>query len=283
MRSLTVPKFRDPRWLLLAFFAVLLTYVLGEPGFARTPAHLLLSVGVCCSLDTLLAWLQRGKLLFPMSGLISSLGTFILVDSPLLWATGLAGALAILSKYLLRVNGRHLFNPNNFGVVVCCLAFPDFIVSGAFRWGGKPALSLLLFAVGWALVVRAQRWLVSLSYLVSFLGFNLARALFFQKPLWAYSLSMLGPGMQLFLFYMISDPRTSPDDRKRQLAFGVMLGLVDNLFRQLEWRDSPLLACFVVCGAYNLYRAYRPDTRAFTVWQTTELAYAPSRRVAPRD
>lgn len=274
MRSLTIPRKQDPRWLLIAFFGVLLYIVLSEPGFARRWEQLALSIVVCTGLDFALTFFLRRKLSLPVSGFISSLGTFILVDSPYLWATVAAAALAMLSKHFIRVRDQHIFNPNNFGVVVCCLAFPDYLLSGAFRWGGRLDLSILLFAVGTLLVLRARRIFVSLSYAGSFLFFNVARALTLGLPPWAFSLSILGPGMQLFLFYMISDPRTSPNDYRRQIIFGVCLGLVDNFFRHLEWRDSPLLACFVVCAVYNLYRTRRPDQRAFDTWRTRELALA---------
>ena len=267
------PKIEDPRWILFAFFGVLIGYALSTPGFARTWSHALASFGVCALLDLLLCRIRTGQWLFPMSGVVSAFGVFVLIDSPLLWPTALAAVLAMFSKHFIRVRGNHLFNPNNFGVAMVIWGFPDLAVTGAHRWAGKVGLSLLLFAIGWLLVWRAKRWLVSLSYVLAFFAFNFLRTLLFHKPWWAYSLALLGPAMQLFVFYMISDPRTSPEDHRRQIIFGVTIAAVDNLFRHLEMRDAPLFAVFLVCLVYNLYRAYRPDQIAFRVWKTREIQW----------
>lgn len=271
MRTAVVPKLRDPRFLILLFFSVLIANILSTPGFARSWYHFAAASSICIGLDLILAWYRERKIIFPMSGLVSSFGCAVLIDSPVLWPTMLAALFATLSKHLVRLNDRHLFNPNNFGVVIVILAFPDWAVSGAMRWGGQIGWSLVLFAIGLLVVQQADRWVASLSYMGSFIFFNVLRSLYFEKPLWLYSISLLGPAMQLFIFYMISDPRTSPNDRRRQAFFGIAIGLLDNVFRHYSLKDAPLFALFIICGVYNIYRWVWPDRSVFNIWKTKEI------------
>lgn len=251
------PRWSDPRYLILIFFAIMTVTILSTPGFARTPFQFATACLTCFALDLVLGRLLSGKMIFPLSGVVSSFGISVLIDSPLLWPTALAAVLSTLSKQLIRFEGRHVFNPNNFGVVLVTLAFPDWATTAAMRWGGRFDLSVLLLAVGTMIVVRANRWAVSFAYIGSFLFFNVLRSLIFAKPLWVYSVSLLGPAMQLFIFYMISDPKTTPLSRRGQVLFGVGLGLLDNVFRHMQFKDAPLYALFVGCALYSLMLSRR--------------------------
>lgn len=258
MKPIVWPKWNDTRILILLFFAILAYAILGTPGFARTWRQFAVASGICLSLDLILGYVFARKWIFPLSGIVSSFGVAVLVDSPALWPTAVAAVLASLSKHLVRWDGRHVFNPNNFGVVVTVLAFPDWAVTGAMRWGGKLGLSFLLFGIGWLIVYRADRWAASLSYMLGFLFFNALRSLIFEKPIWAYSISLLGPAMQLFIFYMISDPKTSPSARRNQMAYGIAIAALDNLMRHMQIKDAPLFALFLVTFGYAVLRQLGP-------------------------
>lgn len=262
-----VPTHKDPRLLIIVFFVFFITYALTAAGFGRTWQQLVLSLGTCLAIDLTCNWVLDKRIIFPMSALVTGSGVFLLVDSPIVAATGFAALFAILSKHAIRIRGQHIFNPNNFGVVLAFFAFPDWIISGAHRWAGNPFATVTLFLLGTAIVIRADRWAASFGYAFSFLAFNLLRSVIFAKPYWVYSISLLGPAMQLFIFFMVSDPRTSPNDRKRQLAYGMMVAALDNFLRHTQHKDAPLISLFIVCGVYNLYRAWKPDVNPFTVWK----------------
>lgn len=267
MRIEGVPTLRDPRMLVIVFFIGIVSYALTAAGFGRSWEHLVLSLVVAVVTDMTLNWYFEDKVLFPMSALVTGSGVFLLVDSPLIAATGFAAFLGILSKHAIRIKGHHIFNPNNFGVVMACFAFPDWMVAGPHRWAGNIYAAIALACLGVVIVVHAKRWVASFSYAFGFFAFNFLRTLIFNKPYWAFSTSLLGPAMQLFIFFMISDPRTTPTDRKRQVVYGLAAAGLDNYFRHLQFRDAPLLSLFIVCGVYNLFRAWKPDLRQFDVWQ----------------
>src|SRR5450631_2341577 len=50
------------------------------------------------------------------SAYISGISVGILLRSPAFWPYILCSLLAITSKYVLRVKGRHIWNPSNFGI-----------------------------------------------------------------------------------------------------------------------------------------------------------------------
>ena len=74
------------------------------------------------------------------------------------WIFAATSAVALLSKYVIRVRGRHIFNPSNFGLVLC------FLLLGAQRadplalwWGPmSPALAIALAVIvaGGFLILR---------------------------------------------------------------------------------------------------------------------------------
>src|SRR5437588_12065977 len=122
-RTVIYPTAQDPRWFILFFLGCYVAYALNSPGFSRTSGQYAASFFTCVGLDVLLCFLTKGVLLVPLSGLITSMGVLLLCDSPYVWPYALIAALAIVSKQFLKVQGRHIFNPNNLGIVVAMLFF----------------------------------------------------------------------------------------------------------------------------------------------------------------
>ena len=74
-----------------------------------------------------------GKWIDLASAYISGISVGILIRSPALWPYALCSVLSIMSKYVLRVKGRHLWNPSNF---ICVLLFlADTIAALTVQWG----------------------------------------------------------------------------------------------------------------------------------------------------
>ena len=117
---------------------------------------------------------SQGQRFDPRSPLISGLSLALLlrVDSPLLAA--LAGFLAIGSKFAIRVNGRHVFNPTNFGLVVTMLLTNEAWVSPG-QWGSQVYFGFLMVCIGGVVVNRAARSDVTYAFLVFYVGLLLGR------------------------------------------------------------------------------------------------------------
>ena len=149
-----------------------------------------------------LFWLQvlglRGVGL--RSALITCFGIVLLLRRRPL-AAPVQAARAISAKFVLRVRGRHLWNPANFGVVLALVLFPGAWASPG-QWGQDLALALWFVALGGLVSLRARSSDLAWTFLLAFLGLVALRAWLGQS--WAIWWHQLGNGaLLLFAFFMI--------------------------------------------------------------------------------
>lgn len=145
-----------------------------------------------------------------------SLSLLLRTNAPLLWVA--APALAIGSKFLLRVRGKHLFNPAAFAIVALLLAAKGVWVSPG-QWGAAAWLVLLIVSAGGLVVTRSSRLDTAAGFLLCFGGLLLWRAWSLGDP-WAIPLHQLQSGsLLLFAFFMVTDPRSTPDSRAGRMLF----------------------------------------------------------------
>ncbi len=166
-----------------------------------------------------------------------SLSLLLRTQAPLLWL--LAPALAIGSKFLLRAGGKHFFNPATFAIVTLLLLSPDVWVSPG-QWGQSTWLVLLLICAGGLVLTRAERADTALAFLGCYAGLLLWRAWSMGDPL-AIPLNQLQSGaLLLFSFFMITDPRSTPDRRLGRILFAMSVALLA-YWLQFRWQLRPAL------------------------------------------
>ncbi len=160
----------------IAFQAILLTVGVLARDFALDPRQMALAFAA--GLVTQRLWLRALELEHKgsLSALITCFGVSLLLRADTLWVHPLAAALAISSKFVLRVNGKHVFNPANFGVVVALLLLPGTWVSPG-QWGSDVALAGWFVALGGLVTQRARRWDISWVFLAAWLVLVAARVL----------------------------------------------------------------------------------------------------------
>jgi Na+-transporting NADH:ubiquinone oxidoreductase subunit NqrB len=152
------------------------------------------------------------------SPLITGLSLSLLLRSDALWLHAVAGTIAIASKFLLRIEGKHIWNPAGFAIVLLLATSPGVWISPG-QWGtGVWLVSALAFAA--ILVLRAARRTdIALFFLGSHAALLFARAAWLGDPL-AIPMHQLQSGsLLIFSFFMISDPRTAPDSRAGRFLF----------------------------------------------------------------
>lgn len=247
-RKLVVPAKNDPRYYIVLFLAAFVAYALGSPGFSRTPPQYLAALVVCLALDFGLCW-AKGLVMVPLSAFVTSMGTLLLCDSPKVWPYALVAALSILSKHYIKSSGKHVFNPNNFGVIVAVLLFPTVVTIVPGRWGGSAYGIAAIFALGWLVAWKARRAGVAGAYMGAFAAGVLVRHALSGANMLTLAAPMTGAGFQLFAFYMITDPKTSPASLRGQLAFGAMVGALDSVLRQYQINNAPFLSLFILASA----------------------------------
>lgn len=166
-----------------------------------------------------------GRRFDPRSPLISALSLTLLLRTGSLTLSIAAGVLAVASKYILRWNGKHIFNPANFGLVILSLLFTSAWISPG-QWGAAPLFALLLLGLGGMVTGKAKRWDISLALLGSYGLLVCGRALWLGDPLMIPIHQMQSGALLVFAFFMISDPKTTPDARAGRLVYAAIVAVV---------------------------------------------------------
>lgn len=159
------------------------------------------------------------------SPLISALSLTLLLRTGSVTLSIAAGVLAIGSKYLIRWKGKHIFNPANFGLVVLSFIFTGAWISPG-QWGTAPIFALFLLGMGGIVTGKAKRWDVSLTLLASYAALLFGRALWLGDPLSIPVHQLQSGALLIFAFFMISDPKTTPDARLGRVIYAVMVAIL---------------------------------------------------------
>jgi enediyne biosynthesis protein E5 len=152
------------------------------------------------------------------SPLITGLSLSLLLRANEPWLPAIAGFIGIASKFVLRIDGRHIFNPAGFAIVVLLFASGGVWISPG-QWGSSLWLATLLVFFAILVLQAAQRSDIALFFLGSHAALLLARAVWLGDPL-AIPLHQLQSGsLLIFTFFMISDPKTTPNSRAARFLF----------------------------------------------------------------
>jgi Na+-translocating ferredoxin:NAD+ oxidoreductase RnfD subunit len=187
-----------------------------------------------------------GKWLNLASAYISGISVGILVRSPAFWPYALCSVISIMSKYVLRVKGRHLWNPSNFGICVLLFLAPETVAALTIQWGNFIWPLLVIWILGSIIIWRAKRIHISAAYVLSFFVFAFVRSWITGDP-WRSEISPItGPMYQLFVFFMVTDPKTTVKSTKWQVIVVVIVAFVEMLLRLNHVIYAPLYALFIV-------------------------------------
>lgn len=194
------------------------------------------------------------------SAYISGISVGILLRSPAFWPYILCSLLAITSKYVLRVKGRHIWNPSNFGICAMLFLASDAVATLSIQWGNNLWAMLVIWALGSAIIWRLRRFHICAVYVISFLVLSLIRAWITGDP-WLSEVSPItGPEYQLFIFFMITDPKTTVKSRLGQCVVAFSVALVEMFFRLDQSIYAPLYALFFVGPAAMLIEMWRTSS-----------------------
>lgn len=192
-----------------------------------------------------------------VSGYISGISVGILVRSLMFWPYVLCSLISILSKYVIRWRGRHLWNPSNLGVSAMLFLAPETVAGLSIQWGNALWVMLIIWCLGWFSVWRVKRLHICVTYVASFMLFAFARSLITGQPYLASIAPITGPMYQLFIFFMITDPKTTVRPVWGQCAVAFGIALVEMVLRLNEAIYAPFYALFLVGPAANAIEIWR--------------------------
>jgi enediyne biosynthesis protein E5 len=216
---------------------------------------------------SIVAELILGRIFFDQwpnlaSAYISGISVGILLRSPAFWPYVLCSLLAITSKYVLRVKGRHIWNPSNFGICAMLFLASDAVATLSIQWGNNLWAMLVIWALGSAIILRLRRLHICAMYVVSFCAFSVLRAWITGDP-WLSEVSPItGPEYQLFIFFMITDPKTTVRSKLGQCLVAFSVAAAEFFFRLDQSIYAPLYALFCVGPAAMLVEMWVNSRRA---------------------
>jgi enediyne biosynthesis protein E5 len=215
----------DARHFQIAALSTLLAFNLGWLDFGAQPINSAAAIVAALATQALCTRAFALPHLDFRSPLITGLSLSLLLRTNDPWLSALAAVIAIGSKFLLRIDGKHVFNPAGFAIVVLLFTTPGVWISPG-QWGSTVWLATLIVFFAILVLSAAQRVDIAICFLVSHAVLLLARAWWLGDPL-AIPLHQLESGsLLIFSFFMISDPRTTPDSRLGRLVFAMSVALL---------------------------------------------------------
>ena len=231
-------------------------------GILESYQKTLLAIGTSIVAELILGHVFTHKWPHLASAYITGISVGILLRSPGYWPYVVCALLAITSKYVLRIKGRHLWNPSNFGICAMLFLASDAVATLSIQWGNNLWAMLVIWLLGSAIIWRLRRFHICAVYVVSFLLLSVLRAWITGDP-WLSEVSPItGPEYQLFIFFMITDPKTTVRSKTGQSIVAFCIAAVEMLFRLDQSIYAPLYALFFVGPIATLIEMWLDSRKA---------------------
>jgi hypothetical protein len=255
---LILPNIRDPRLHVAA--VVISVHVLGQVGlgFWVSVPQILAAILTCAVIEVAITFRKSKAFVWPASAMLTGSGVALILrvvgtppGEP--WSTvhlevfAIVAGLSLLSKYVIRYRGSHVFNPSNIGLVLAFLVLGSSRAEPLDFWWApltNPAMLLAYAAIvgGGLLITRRLKLLVLASTYWLVLGAGLGVLAASGHSIvtrWSFApvtgfdywrVIMTSPEVLIFLFFMITDPKTVPAGRVGRVVFSVLVAVVGTLF-----------------------------------------------------
>ena len=262
----------DPRYPVSLLITLILVLGQARYGILGGYDRLVIALGVCTGTEAVLSRLLQRRFANVQSAYITGISLALLTKprGDLLWPFALGGFLAIASKYVLQYRGRHLWNPSNFAISLLVLVAPASVAILSHQWGNDLATNAVIWGFGLLIVSRVRMLHVTLTYVACFVALAALRSLLVGGPLLAEIAPLTGPMYQLFIFFMITDPKTTVSTVRGRVIVAAGVAAVEAAIRLAGdyhlaalsrlYPSPPILALAIVgplANAIDLYRDRR--------------------------
>jgi hypothetical protein len=251
-----LPKLADPRLHLAA--VIISIHVLGQValGFRVSVPQILSAIVTCFVIELIWTFRQSGKLVWPASAMLTGSGVALILrvvgtESGDHWTwfgwyyfAAIAG-LSLITKYVIRFRGSHVFNPSNVGLVFAFVVLGSAVIEPLDFWwaplDGWMAAAYIIIITGGLLITARLRLLAMATTFWIALGAGLGllaasghcfTASWSLQPVCGANfwwVVMGSPELLIFLFFMITDPKTIPARPSGRVAFAICLAVVCTL------------------------------------------------------
>lgn len=269
----------DPRYFQVIFQTFFLLYGIFILHWEPDTGHYIASIGGTLFFQFILESIRTKKWVrlkdfqrWGFSGLISAMSLCLLLKTNTVWISLLAAFLTVSSKFIFRYKGKHLFNPSAFGIVAVLL-----LTEGAWlspgQWGTGTVLLFAVLSLGFIVVTRVQKLDISLAFLISFGGLLFWRqVVYLEWPADFFLHSISTGSLLLFTFFMISDPRTSPNHPVARIIWACIIAFVAFYLSAFQWKYNTPIWVLVVAGPLVPMLDHLFKAKDFE-WKNTKLSF----------
>jgi Na+-transporting NADH:ubiquinone oxidoreductase subunit NqrB len=251
----------DPRHFQILALSVLLVFNLGWLDFGALPLNSALAIGSALATQALCSRLFGLPQIDLRSPLITGLSLSLLLRADEPWLHAAAGAIAIASKFVLRLDGKHIWNPAGFAIVALLLTSNGVWISPG-QWGTALWFAALVTFLAILVLHASRRADIALFFIGSHAALLLARALWLGDPLVIPLHQLQSGSLLIFAFFMISDPRTSPDSRLGRFLFAFAVAALGHyLAFYMQMRPALYLALIALSPLTPLIDRILPAER----------------------
>jgi enediyne biosynthesis protein E5 len=260
-------RFFGPENRYLAPMFITCILLAGHLSFGILESYKKTGIAIAASLLTelILGKLFQGKWPNLASAYITGISVGILVRSPAFWPYAVCAMVSIMSKYVLRVKGRHIWNPSNFGISVLFFLAPETVASLSIQWGNYLLPMVVIWILGSIIIWRVRRFHITATYVICFVILAFLRSFITGSPWQSEIAPLTGPMYQLFIFFMITDPKTTVRSTFWQCVVVAIVALVEMILRLNQIVYAPFYALFLVGPIALLMQIWFDSRRAVPV------------------
>lgn len=245
----------DPRYFQVIFQAIFLSYGILFLSWNADWQHYFISIGGCLLFQYAADSIKSKRFLRPsefdrwgFSVLISAMSLCLLLKTNYWYVSLLAAFLTVISKYVFRFDKKHIFNPSAFGIVTTILITKDAWLSPG-QWGSNAVIFFFVVTLGTIVVTRVQKLDISLAFLLTFIGLLYWRQVYtLGWPMDHFIHSISTGSLLLFTFFMISDPRTSPNHPVARIIWAVLIAAVAFYLAAFKWKYNTIIWVLVAAA-----------------------------------
>jgi len=264
-------RLQDPRHYQVIVLSLLLSYGVFALDFGihwQNALTIMITAQFTQFVGTRAAGLDRFD---PLSALITSLSLTLLLRTDEISLAAIAAVIAIGSKFLIRSRGKHIFNPANVALVSLMLASDAAWVSSG-QWGSAAISAFALACLGFLVLTRARRAETTIAFFGAFALLLFGRAIWLGDPLSIPLHQLQNGALLIFAFFMISDPKTSPNSAAGRIFYGALVAGVAFAIQYVFYEpNGPILALIMMAPTVplidrlisgQLYRWDQPTVKA---------------------
>ncbi|HVF11124.1 MAG TPA: hypothetical protein VNA16_09995 [Abditibacteriaceae bacterium] len=253
----------DSRYIAPLFITLILLVAQLYYGVLESYDRTLLAILTSMMVEIVLSRVFTGKWPHLASAYITGISVGILIRSPEYWPYALCSAIAITSKYVIRYKGRHLWNPSNFAISFMLFVAAYTVAPLNQQWDNRSWAMLIIWTIGSIIIWNLRRFHICATYVASFLIFAVVRAAILghwwqgvdSTTAWHQWLTetapITGPVYQLFIFFMITDPKTTVKSKRGQCFVAFAVAFMEMILRLNQNVHAPYYALFLVGPVAN--------------------------------